>query len=135
MPRYSYTSNSQLPIGMPLIDIQLSSGSNGLVVSALVDSGSSLNILPFDVGIELGLIWEQQSFPIDLGGVLKDSQAYGVLLRAQIADLEPTRLAFAWVNKPSSEVRPLLGQVNFFQEYDVHFYGNQKFFEIDLKTG
>ncbi|MCA9918527.1 MAG: hypothetical protein KC445_11295 [Anaerolineales bacterium] len=116
------------------MDIQLSSGSKGLVVSALVDSGASLNILPFDVGIELGLIWEQQTFPIDLGGVLQDSQAYGVLLKAQIADLEPTQLAFAWVNKSSSEVRTLLGQVNFFQEYDVHFYGNQQFFEIDLKT-
>jgi hypothetical protein len=56
---------------MPLIDIQLSSGSNGLVVSSLVDSGASLNILPFDVGIELGLVWEQQTFPIDLGGGLK----------------------------------------------------------------
>lgn len=134
MPRFSYTSNSQLPIGMPLMDIQLSSGSKEVIVSALVDSGASLNILPFDVGIELGLIWEQQTFPIDLGGVLQDSQAYGVLLKAQIADLEPTQLAFAWVNKSSSEVRALLGQVNFFQEYDVHFYGNQQFFEINFKT-
>lgn len=117
-----------------MIDIKLSSGSNGLIVSSLVDSGASLNILPFDVGIELGLVWEQQKFPIDLGGVLKDAQAYGVLLKAQIADLEPTQLAFAWTNKPSSEIRTLLGQVNFFQEYDVHFYGNQQFFEIDLKT-
>ena len=99
--------------------------------SALVDSGASLNILPFDVGIDLGLVWEDQTFSIDLGGILADSKAYGVMLQAQIADSQPTQLAFAWVNRPSSEMRVLLGQVNFFQNFDVHFYGNQQLFDIE----
>jgi len=133
MPRFSYTPNPQFPVGMPLIDIQLSNGSTSLVVSALVDSGAALNILPFDVGVALGLVWEDQTFPIDLGGVLTGSQAYAVLLEGQIVNMQPVRLAFAWVDRPSSEVRLLLGQVNFFQEFDIHFYGNQQLFGIESK--
>ncbi len=134
MQRFSYTQNPQFPVGMPLIDIQLSNGPKSLAVSALVDSGAALNILPFDVGIELGLVWENQTFLIDLGGVLTGAQAYAVLLQAQITNGQPTQLAFAWVSRPSSEVRLLLGQVNFFQEFDIHFYGNQQLFDIELKS-
>lgn len=131
MKRYRYTINSQFSVGMPLIDIQLLNGSKSLVVSALVDSGAALNILPFDVGIDLGLVWGDQTFSIDLGGVLVGSKAYGVMLQTQIADSESIQLAFAWVNRPSSEMRVLLGQVNFFQNFDVHFYGNQQLFDIE----
>jgi hypothetical protein len=129
--RISYTAHLQLPVGMPLLDIQLSNGAISLLVSALVDSGSSLNILPFDVGLELGLVWEEQTFPIDLGGVLAGVQAYAVLLEAQIIDGKPTQLAFAWISSPSSEIRLILGQVNFFQKFDVHFYGSQQFFDVE----
>jgi hypothetical protein len=118
---------------MPLLDVQLSYGSRQLTVSALVDSGAALNILPFDVGTQLGLVWEDQTFAIDLGGILTGTQAYAVLLSIQIADLQPTRLAFAWVSEPSSEIRTLLGQVNFFQEFDVHFYGSQQQFTVESK--
>lgn len=107
--KFSYTPNPQFPVGMPLLDIQLANGSKKLAVSALIDSGAALNILPFDIGIELGLVWEDQTFPIDLGGVLTGSKAYAVLLEAQITHMKSTQLAFAWISKPSSEVRPLLG--------------------------
>lgn len=122
MVQFSYTQHPHFPVGMPLIEIELSSGSTSLVVSALVDSGAALNILPFDVGLALGLIWEEQTYPIDLGGILAGSQAYAVLLEARVANLQPANLAFAWINKPSSEVRTILGQVNFFQTFDIHFF-------------
>lgn len=134
MQRYTYTPSPQFPVGMPLVDIQLSNNAKSVTVPALVDSGAALNILPFDIGLELGLDWEDQTFAIELGGILKGAQAYAVLLKAQIAELPPTRLAFAWVNRPSSEVRLLFGQVNFFQEFDIHFYGHQQFFEIESKS-
>ena len=132
MPQFAYTPNPQFPVGMPLLDIQLSHGSKQVVVSALVDSGAALNILPFDIGTELGLVWQEQKIVIDLGGVLAGSQAYAVLLQTRVADLQPVQLAFAWVNKPSSEFRTLLGQVNFFQEFDVHFYGREQQFVVEL---
>ena len=134
MTKFSYTINRQSSVGMSLIDIKLSSGAVGLTVSALVDSGASLNILPLDVGTQLGLVWEDQTFPINLGGVLEGVQAYSVILDAIVGDLQPTNLAFAWVNRPSTQIRTLLGQVNFFQEFDVYFYGSTQAFEVQTKT-
>jgi len=128
--RYNYTSNAQLPVGMPLVDLQISHGAASLSASALVDSGSALNILPFDIGTELGLNWDQQTFALDMGGTLSGVEAYAVLLQVELVPFSPVDLAFAWVARPQHEVRLLLGQVNFFQVYDVHFYGHQQFFEI-----
>lgn len=131
--RFSYTQSPQLPVGMPLVNIQLSNNSKSVMATALVDSGAALNILPFDIGVELGLEWEKQTYPLDLGGVLQDSQAYATLLEAKVAELHTVQLAFAWINKSSAEIRLLLGKVNFFQEFNVHFYGNEQFFEVEAK--
>jgi hypothetical protein len=122
-------------VGIPLVSIQLAYDATTITVPAVVDSGSALNILPRDIGLSLNLDWDNQTYPLDLGGILSGTQAYAVLLQAKIEPFPPLKLAFAWINKPSTEVRVLLGQVNFFQEYDVHFYGHQKAFEIALKTG
>lgn len=132
--RFSYTQHSHFPVGMPLVNLQLSNGMNVVTVPAVVDSGAALNILPYDTGLSLNLDWNQQTFSLDLGGVLAGTQAYAVLLQATIEPFPSLRLAFAWIRKPSSEVRTLLGQVNFFQEFDVHFYGQQKAFELSLRT-
>lgn len=133
--RFSYTPHSQFPVGMPLVDIHLSHNTTTITVSAVVDSGAALNILPYDIGLSLNLDWNNQTYPLDMGGVLAGTEAYAILLQAKIEPFSSLDLAFAWINKPSSEVRLLLGQVNFFQEFDVHFYGHQKAFEIALKTG
>lgn len=132
--RFPYTAHPQFPVGIPLLNIQLAHHSTTITVTAVVDSGAALNILPYDVGKSLNLDWDSQTYPLDLGGVLVGTQAYAVLLQAELEGLPPVKLAFAWIKKPSTEVRVLLGQVNFFQEFDVHFYGSQKAFEIALKT-
>ena len=134
MQRFSYTAPPQFPVGMPLVELQLTHASYRVTTPALVDSGAALNILPFDLGLQLGLDWERQNFPLDLGGTLAGAQAYAVLLRVELASFPPTDLAFAWVSRPMHEVRLLLGQVNFFQIFDVHFYGSQQIFEIDLRS-
>jgi hypothetical protein len=134
MQSFSYTPHPQFAVGMPLVALQLSHTSYRVAASALVDSGAALNILPFDLGLQLGLDWERQNFPLDLGGILTGAQAYAVLLQAELAPFPPIDLAFAWVSRPMREVRLLLGQVNFFQVFDVHFYGSQQIFEIDLRS-
>ncbi len=133
--RFSYTPHSQFPVGIPLVSIQLAHQTTTITVPAVVDSGAALNILPHDTGLSLNLDWDSQAYPLTLGGILSDTQAYAVLLQAKIDPFPPLKLAFAWINKPSTEMHVLLGQVNFFQEFDVHFYGHQKAFEIALKTG
>jgi len=132
---FSYTPHSQFPVGIPLVSIQLAHNATTITVPAVVDSGSALNILPHDIGLSLNLNWNNQTYPLDLDGILTGTQAYAILLQAKIEPFPLLKLAFAWINKPSTEVHVLLGQVNFFQEFDVHFYGYQKVFEIALKTG
>lgn len=80
----------------------------------------------------MGLDWKRQNFPLDLNGTLAGTQAYAVLLKVELASFPPVDLAFAWVSRPAHKVRLLLGRVNFFQVVDVHFYGAQQMFEIDL---
>ena len=42
------------------------------------------------------------------------------------------RLAFAWVNVENAPF--ILGQTNFFMEFDVHFYRSRLEFEIESKS-
>jgi len=126
----AYTPIRGFPGGMPFLEIELDHKGRRTSVAGLVDSGSALNILPFDVGIALGLDWESQDFPLELGGTLRGVAAYAVLVKAQIPKFPIVHLAFAWLKKTSLEVPVLLGQVNFFQEYDVRFYGHRRAFDI-----
>ncbi|QTA85705.1 hypothetical protein [Desulfonema magnum] len=58
---------------MPFIEIALYHGGHKITVPALVDSGAAMSVLPYDTGLELGLVWEEQTVPVDVGGVLKDT--------------------------------------------------------------
>jgi len=42
---------------MPDIPLQLSANGLSLAVSALLDTGASVNVLPYGVGLKLGLVW------------------------------------------------------------------------------
>ncbi len=118
--------------GLPFLPITLSNMAQSVSVSALADSGTSVNVLPYDIGIQLGLIWETQNYLLpSLTGRLRDSPAFGVLLEGQVNPFEPVSLAFAWTQ--SNEVPVILGQINFFAEFDVYFFGSQKRFEIKAK--
>ena len=57
--------------------------------------------------------------------------AQPVFIMAHVADFIPVRLAFAW--SQSDNVPLILGQVNFFMEFDICFYRSQLEFEISLK--
>lgn len=58
---------------MPYLPITLSNGSNSIEVMALLDTGASVNVLPYEIGLQLGLIWEQQTVAIQLSGNLAHS--------------------------------------------------------------
>lgn len=97
-------------------------------VSALVDSGAALSVLPFHVGVQLGADWNEQSVPVQLAGNPAHSEASAILLTATIGQFAPVRLAFAWTRNDSVPV--ILGQVNFFMEFDVCFFRSQLALEI-----
>lgn len=77
----------------------------------------------------MGLAWEKQTVPVDVGGVLKNTP--GVLIRGEISHLPP--VTFAWVHRTSDEIRTILGQMNFFQHYRITFEAYNEIFEITAK--
>jgi len=116
---------------LPYAPITLELDGNVANVPALVDSGAALSVLPFDVGVQLGAVWECQTIPVQLAGNLAESDARAILVMATIGQFAPVRLAFAWTR--NNQVPVILGQVNFFMEFDVCFFRSRSAFEIKPK--
>ena len=116
---------------LPYVPLTLELDGHVVSVSALVDSGAALSVLPYDVGLQLGAVWERQTIPVQLAGNLADSDARAIVVMATIGQFAPVRLAFAWTR--NNQVPLILGQVNFFMEFDVCFFRSQSSFEIRPK--
>ncbi len=116
---------------LPYLPLTLMHQQHTAPVSGLVDSGSMVNVLPYQIGLQLGLVWAQQTVSVKLTGNLARFEARGLIVSAAIGSFAPVRLAFAWT--ASDEVPMLLGQTNFFQEFDVCFFRSQSLFEIKPK--
>ncbi len=98
------------------------------MISGLLDTGATVNVLPYAVGKELGAVWQQQTTPMTLSGNLAACEARALILSAVVGQFAPVRLAFAWAK--ADFVPVLLGQVNFFMEFDVCFYRSRSHFEV-----
>jgi hypothetical protein len=116
---------------LPYVPLTLAHNQITVALSGLLDTGATVNVLPYPVGLQLGLNWDQQTTPIQLTGNLAQAPARAVVLSATLATLPPVRLAFAWTQLTTVPV--LLGQVNFFLEFDVCFFRAQSAFEIRPK--
>jgi hypothetical protein len=84
--------------------------------------------MPFSLGLDLGLEWDKMDVKIPLTGNLSGSEAFGVVIKGQVEDFETTNLVFAWTQ--NDKIPLILGQTNFFQEYNVCFFRSKFFFEI-----
>jgi hypothetical protein len=98
-------------------------------VVGLVDSGATVNVLPYQLGIQLGAVWNDRNAIIQLAGNVGQVAAQPLFSIAEVADFPPTRLAFAWSR--SDDVPLILGQMNFFMEFDVCFYRSKLEFEVN----
>ena len=116
---------------MPYLPITLSNGSNSIEVMALLDTGASVNVLPYEIGLQLGLIWERQTVAIQLSGNFAHNEARGLVLSRTFAQFSPILLAFAWTR--STDVPVILGHLNFFAEFNVCFFRHELAFEIYLR--
>ena len=132
MARFPYTSagphSSRL---MPRLPMVLSYGRRSIQVAGLVDTGSTINVIPYDDGLALGMIWEAQRVPLTLTGALANYEARAVFVSASNPDITgPSRvqLAVAWTR--SVEAPVIFGQTNFFLEFNVCFYGSENIFEV-----
>jgi hypothetical protein len=117
---------------LPYVPIILGYEQREISTSGLVDSGATLNVLPYDLGVQLGAVWERQTVPVRLTGNLAESEARALVLTARVGQLSSVRLAFAWTR--NNRVPLILGQVNFFMEFDVCFFRSRLLFEIMPKN-
>jgi hypothetical protein len=120
------------PALMPLLPVRLTRGVTALTDLALVDSGSTVNVLPHDLGLRLGLDWAAHRITIQLGGNLASHPAKAVVLDVVIAGFPSVQLAFGWSSHP--DARLILGQTNFFAEFDVCFFRSRGEFHVQPHT-
>jgi hypothetical protein len=129
--RYPFTGRTdslgQVSI-MPYLPLTLTNESRAIEVMALLDTGASVNVLPYDIGVELGAVWEEQTVSIPLSGNLARSESRGLVLSGTVAPFSPVLLAFAWTQ--SRDVPVILGHMNFFSEFNVCFYRHELAFEV-----
>lgn len=107
---------------------------NGLSqeASALVDSGADVNVLPWSLGDSLGFQWQPNKATIRVRGITEGA-AMPILLSADFADIEGALLAFAWCQ--TDAVPLVLGQTNFFMDFDICFFRSRSEFQIVPKAG
>lgn len=131
--KYSTSSPTQNEFdSLPRIPLLLSRDEQSVEAIGLVDSGATVNVLPYEVGIQLGAFWDSKKAIIQLAGNLSNQPAIPLSATAQIGNFLPTELVFAWVSKPNTPL--ILGETNFFLEFDVCFYRSKLEFEVTPKS-
>ncbi|MEC4817241.1 MAG: aspartyl protease family protein [Scytonema sp. PMC 1069.18] len=118
---------------MPYLPLTLSLDGQSLNTEGLLDTGASVNVLPYELGMQLGLIWENEKLSVVLAGNLARFEARAVIVDAQISSFPMVNLAFAWTQ--ATDVPLILGQANFFFEFEVCFFRARSEFEIRPKQG
>ena len=113
---------------LPMLPISLTYEGNTVRETALLDTGSIVNVLPYAVGVQLGAQWERQTIPVRLTGNLARLEARALIVSATVASFPSVRLAFAWTR--ADRVPLILGQANFFMEFDVFFSRSRSFLEV-----
>jgi hypothetical protein len=114
----------------PMLPLTLT-GAQSVTISGLVDSGAAVNVLPYSLGVQLGFDWDRQTQSVELSGNLASVEARVVVLSAVVGSFPPVRLAFAWARTDAVSV--ILGQVNFFLEFDICFFRSRGLFEVRPK--
>ena len=120
---------------MPRLPLLLSLNQRQVEVIGLLDTGAAVNVLPYQVGLALGAVWEDQITPVSLVGSLGQFDARALVVMAaqpQITADQAVRLVFAWTR--SNSVPVIFGQMNFFLEFDVCFYRSRNQFAVNLKS-
>jgi len=112
----------------PLLPITLSNRQYEIQTLALVDSGADVNVLPYQLGIELGGIWNEEQEMLGLSGVTEELESRTLMLEIIIGTLPSIRMGFAWISADSVPV--ILGQVSFFTHFKVCFFRASRQFEI-----
>jgi hypothetical protein len=130
--KYSTTSPAQNEFdSLPRLPLLLRREDRIVESIGLVDSGATVNVLSYELGLQLGGIWDDSRAIIQLAGYLSSQPAMPLSAIAQIGEFLPIELVFAWTRSPNLPM--ILGQTNFFLEFDVCFYRSTSEFEVQPK--
>jgi hypothetical protein len=116
----------------PVLPFELYISDRSVTVNALLDTGADVNILPYNVGLQIGADWSACPILPSPTGNLSKYETRGLAVNAVIGNFPSTKLGFAWVQ--SDHVPLLLGQINFFMQYDVCFFRASSRFELRPKS-
>ncbi|MGG6270376.1 hypothetical protein ACQ4M3_35560 [Leptolyngbya sp. AN03gr2] len=130
--KYSTTSPAQNEFdSLPRLPLLLYREDQSIEAVGLVDSGATVNVLPYELGLQLGEVWDDRRAVIRLAGNLNGQAAMPFSAIAQIGEFPSTELLFAWTKRPTTPF--ILGQTNFFLEFGVCFYRSKMEFEVKQK--
>ncbi len=137
MAGFPYLTTDKLPTSlMPRLPLTIALGSQSVEVVGLLDTGAAVSVLPFQIGLALGAVWEEQTTVVPLVGSLGEFEARVLIVKGthpQIILNKTVRLAFAWTRLETAPI--IFGQMNFFLEFDVCFYRSRHRFDVTLKDG
>lgn len=119
------------PRQRPMLPLTLRANGLQHMATALVDSGADVNVLPWSIGAKLGLMWEHNKATIRVAGITQGA-AMPVLLSADFGDVQGATLAFAWCQ--TDAVPLVLGQTNFFMEFDICFFKSRNEIQVVRKA-
>lgn len=130
--RFPYSSIDNNPATlMPRLPLTLKLADKSIEVSGLIDSGSTINVIPYEVGLTLGAIWEHQEVAVPLAGSLGRTEGRALIIQSshpQLTAGHDVELIFAWVKDQNAPV--IFGQTNFLIEFRVCFDALQNVFEV-----
>lgn len=114
--------------GLPYLPLTLGREGRTLAIRGLVDTGATVNVLPYEAGLRLGAAWAHAAPEVRLTGNLSNFEARALVASATVGRFAPVTLVFAWTQ--ARDVPLILGQTNFFSEFDVCFYQSAGTFEV-----
>lgn len=68
----------------PYLPITFVNQQHSMAISALLDTGATVNVLPYSVGLDLGCIWERQTTTLSLTGNLAQYEARVLVIQAVV---------------------------------------------------
>jgi hypothetical protein len=89
------SSNEVMP--RPFLPLSLSSQTRRVQVDGLLDTGADVNVIPFEIGLELGFRWEDARSGLQLSGNLHTHETRAILERIWNVNFglsHPRKLAF-----------------------------------------
>jgi hypothetical protein len=94
--RFPFSETEKRIGGLPYLPFILEYRNKSLFVTGILDTGSTVNVLPYETGIQLGAVWDQQTTRVKLTGNLANYEARAIILTARVNEFNPVKLAFAW---------------------------------------